>query len=236
MEQAKDSLGDRMKGYESASDYRLTKRMPMIIRVDGKAFHTLTSDLEKPWDNRFINTMTMTTYSLCTKIQGAKLAYCQSDEISVLVTDYDELTTESWFGKRKSNMESVSAAYASVFFNSFSPASYPKHEVFDSRAFVLPKEEVCNYFIWRQQDATRNSIQSVSQANFSHASLQNLDTNKLQEKLFSEKGINWNEFPTFNKRGLCVVKSIEGWTIDIDIPIFTQDRDYIEKFVNLTSS
>jgi tRNA(His) 5'-end guanylyltransferase len=225
-----------MKAYESVSDFSLMKRMPMIIRVDGKAFHTLTRNFEKPWDSKFISTMTTTTLYLMNEIQGAKLAYCQSDEISILVTDYDTLTTESWFGKRKSKMESISAAYTSVFFNAFSPIDYPKTVVFDSRAIIYPKEEVINYFIWRQQDATRNSIQSAAQANFSHNEIQNLNTSQLQEKLFSEKGINWNDYPTINKRGFCVTKvtgSDRTWSLDNEIPIFTQDRNYIDRFVNI---
>ncbi len=238
MEQSKgDTLGDRMKGYESASDYKLIRRMPMIIRVDGKAFHTLTRKMNKPWDIKFILTMQHTALGVISKIQGAKLAYAQSDEISFLVTDYDELNTESWFGKRKSKMESISAAYASVFFNAhntYLASSFDELAVFDSRAFVIPKEEVTNYFIWRQQDATRNSIQSLAQFHFSHKDIQNLNTSQLQEKLFSEKDINWNDIDTNLKRGYCIVREGQDWMIDGNIPIFSQDRNYIERFVTLS--
>ncbi len=238
-----DTLGDRMKGYELASDYRLIRRMPMIIRVDGKAFHTLTRNMDRPWDSDFINTMMYTAIRLINTIQGAKLAYAQSDEISILVTDYDELNTESWFGKRKSKMESISASYASIYFNKYitqipttlgegSDKKYPDVEaVFDSRAFIVPKEEVCNYFIWRQQDATRNSIQSQAQAHFSHKDLQNLNTDQLQELLFCERDINWNDNETWLKRGYCVVKSEDKFVLDKEIPIFSKDRNYIERFI-----
>ena len=111
--------------------------------------------------------------------------------------------------------------------------------IFDSRVFAIPKDEVNNYFIWRQQDATRNSIQMLGQANFSHKELHKCSCNMIQEKLFTEKGINFNDIPTTQKRGACIVKEqyLVGeatrtrWIVDKEIPIFTSDRDYIGKFV-----
>ena len=114
---------------------------------------------------------------------------------------------------------------------------------FDSRAFNLPKDEVNNYMYWRQSDAIRNSIQMVAQANFSHKELQNLNCNQLKEKLLQEKNIDWNKLPTCQKRGVCIVKenyyidTSDGqilrtrWVVDKEIPIFSQDKNYIEKFV-----
>ena len=114
--------------------------------------------------------------------------------------------------------------------------------MFDSRVFALPKEEVVNYFIWRQQDATRNSIQMVGQTNFSHKQLHKKSCDDIQEMLFQEKGINWDDIPTSQKRGVCVIKEQyklnneqntfrTRWVVDPDIPIFTQDRNYIEKYL-----
>ena len=102
--------------------------------------------------------------------------------------------------------------------------------MFDARCFNIPKEEVTNLIYWRQLDATRNSIQMVGQANFSHKELQNKSCNDIQDMLMLEKGINWNDFPTHQKRGSCCVKNgDEGWRIDIEIPIFKDEgRDYIE--------
>ena len=111
--------------------------------------------------------------------------------------------------------------------------------MFDSRVFTIPKEEVNNCVLWRQQDATRNSIQSVAQANFSHKQLQNKNCLELQEMLLQEKGINWNDIPTHLKRGSCCIKEqyeIENedgvalhsrWIIDEEIPIFSQDTNYV---------
>ena len=114
--------------------------------------------------------------------------------------------------------------------------------MFDSRVFNIPKEEVCNYFVWRQQDATRNSIEAVGQANFSHKELNCKSCDKIQDMLFTEKNINWNDFPAYQKRGACINKETyeldndthairSRWVVDKNIPVFTQDREYIEKFV-----
>ena len=121
-----------------------------------------------------------------------------------------------------------------------------KGAMFDARCFSIPKEEVCNYFLWRQNDCTRNSIQMVGQANFSHKELQNKSCNEIQDMLMLEKNINWNDFDTVKKRGSCCTKTgihtvvntqtgeqVERlvWKIDTEIPIFTQNRNYVERFV-----
>jgi len=243
----RDSLGDRMKGYEDAYRIYLTGRMPLIIRVDGKAFHTLTRKLEKPFDNDFIDAMLFTAIKLCEEIQGVKLAYWQSDEISLMVTDYDTLTTQAPFDKNLQKLVSISASCATLAFNSrildiddtralkeFPTKFYGGIAMFDSRAFILPKEEVCNYFLWRQQDATRNSINSLGQAHFSHKKLHGLNTGKVQDLLFKEKEINWNDQLTIYKRGACVIKDAYGhWVVDREIPIFSQMRDYVNQRVNI---
>lgn len=274
-----DALGDRMKQYENISRIYLTKRMPLIIRIDGKAFHTFTHGFTRPFDETLIRVMQKTTMELCKRIEGVKLGYVQSDEISLLLTDYENINTELWFGKNLQKIVSVVASMATLYFNRFwndevtSECSTKTpfidffydieaelcdkiHEahlkasilggMFDARAFILPKEEVCNYFIWRQNDCTRNSIQMVAQANFSHKQLQNKSCDELQEMLWQEKNINWNDFSTVEKRGSCCVKDgvktiidmqtgeekeRRTWRVDTEIPIFTQDRNYIERFV-----
>lgn len=230
----KDSLGTRIKGYENISRFYLTKRTPLIIRLDGKAFHTLTRGLEKPWDRDFTNAMLYTMQMLCEQVENVKLAYWQSDEISLLLTDYDRLETEAWFSRNLQKMVSVSASIATHAFND--NFSHPtKVGYFDSRAFTIPKEEVCNYFIFRQNDASRNSVQGLGQANFSHKSLHGLNNSQVQDKLMLEKGINWNDTPTIFKRGACCLRKDKKWVADYEIPIFTKDRDYIERLVSVTS-
>lgn len=225
----KDSLGDRMKTYEDVNRNFLQRRTPTIIRVDGKAFHTLTRGLDKPFDENFSNAMLNVARDLCDEVQGVKLAYWQSDEISLILVDYDRLTSQAWFDKNIQKMVSVSASIATASFNNWfqHPGECNTRALFDSRIFTLPKEEVCNYFLWRQQDAVRNSINSLGQAHFSPKQLHGLNTDQVQELLFKEKGINWNDCPIWQKRGACVIQGIESWTIDKFIPTFSQDRSFI---------
>lgn len=275
----KTTLGDRMKNnYENISRYYLTRRMPVIIRLDMKAGHTFTKGMKKPFDDIFVKTMQETMKYLCENIQGCVLGYTQSDEISLVLVDYAELTTDAWFGNNLQKMCSVSASMATLAFNKaftrniskqskrlytehleekdasyieFLEIAMNKGAMFDSRVFTIPKEEVCNAFIWRQQDATRNSIQSVGQANFSHKELHGQSCNNIQDMLMTQKGINWNDYATTLKRGSCCIKIDDGlteydeagnicgytqrskWVIDNEIPIFSQDRNYIERLINV---
>ncbi|MEM4260957.1 MAG: tRNA(His) guanylyltransferase Thg1 family protein, partial [Candidatus Woesearchaeota archaeon] len=153
----KSSIDDRMKRYENVNRYSLIRRTPVIIRLDGKAFHSFTKDLDKPFDEDLHNTFKQTVFYLVSQIQGAVFAYTQSDEISILLRDWDTLTTDAWFDYNIQKMASVSASIVTAKFNMLWHKSN-KIAFFDSRVFNLPKEEVCNYFIWRQQDATKNSI------------------------------------------------------------------------------
>ena len=249
-----DKIGDRFKEYyENRSKTYLTRRTAVIIRIDGCHFHTFCRGLQKPFDPIFIKTMQETTKSLCENIQGCKIGYVESDEISLLLTDYDTLQTDAWFDYSVQKICSVSASMATLFFNKYWQKNITKttdkeyYEVlkkkselgayFDARAFNLPKEEVANYFIWRQNDATRNSIQSLAQANFSQKQIHSLNNSQLQDKLHGEKDINWNDCKTVEKRGSCVIhvfdKSINRsrWIVDEEIPVFTQSRDYIENIL-----
>lgn len=218
-------LDDRMKAYENCYRPFIMPRMPVIIRVDGKAFHTLTRGCDKPFDQRLMDAMDQTAGMLVSEIQNARLAYTQSDEISILLVDYNKFDSKQWFGGNLSKIVSLSAAIASVTFTQ----AYGTNALFDSRVFVLPENEVANYFVWRQKDASRNSVSMAAQANFSHKSLHGVNTNQMQEKLFQEKAINWNDYPIRCKRGSCATK--EG--IDLDIPEFSKDRAYIEKHLEV---
>jgi tRNA(His) 5'-end guanylyltransferase len=275
----KTTLGDRMKNnYENISRYYLTRRMPVIIRIDGRSFHTFTKGFKKPFDDILVKTMQETMKYLCENIQGCVLGYTQSDEISLVLVDYTELTTDAWFGNNLQKMCSISASIATLAFNKAftrniskqSKRLYTEHieekdasyietleiamnkgAMFDSRVFTIPKEEVCNYMLWRQQDATRNSILSVGQANFSHKDLHGKSCNNIQDMLMTKKGINWNDYATTLKRGSCCIKVNDGltayddagnicgytqrsqWIIDNEIPIFSQDRNYIERLINV---
>lgn len=224
----KDALGDRMKGfYEDRTRYLLPRRTFTVIRVDGKAFHTFTRGMERPFDYRLASVMDATAKGLCTDIQGAKMAFVQSDEISVILTDFDDINTDAWFDGNIQKMVSVAASIATLRFNRAAPPSWGG-ALFDARVFTIPAlVEVENYLIWRQQDATRNSIQMVAHAHFSHKEMHGLNTAMLQEKLFQERGINWDATPVGFKRGRTLRRPTQ-WVVE-DPPIFTQDREFIRQ-------
>lgn len=309
-----DDLGIRMKeNYEMRGRSYLTKRTPVIIRIDGRAFHTFTRGFNKPYDKLLMATMQETMKFLCENIQGCVLGYTQSDEISLLLIDYKRLETDSWFDYQTQKVCSISASMATLafnkIFNEYSSGIDPtvlghfenfKNEeeyiendfkdelellkkfelfdlcikdkekflhiikayikargdydigtiisgaMFDSRCFNIPPEEVTNYFYWRQEDATRNSIQMAGQSYFSHKQLQNKSCNDIQDMLHEEKGINWNNYITDFKRGSCCIKIpkeietehgtvIRGkWEIDHNIPIFSgEGRKYIDNLLKI---
>lgn len=168
----KDDFGDRMKDYENVTRHYLTKKIPVIMRLDGKAFHTLTriNFKEKPFDTTFVSYMDEVAKGLLSFVEGAKLAYVQSDEISLYISDLNDIKTNSWFNYNIQKMTSVAASYASSKFNSlFKNDKFLA--LFDARCYNIPKYEVPNYFIWRQMDCYRNAVNSIAQYHFSQKEL-----------------------------------------------------------------
>ena len=255
-----DFLGDRMKNYEARNQYWLQTRTPVIIRVDMRAGHTFTKGFQRPFDEVFGNTMVRTMEYCAANIGNCVFAYCQSDEITFVLSDYRKLNTDAWFSYRTDKICSIAASMATMAFNRFFEAemnmfkaghtifdtsewAYPKAgeiygayilakskgAMFDARCFNIPKEEVCNCIYWRQLDATRNSIQMVGQANFSHAELQGKSCNEIQDMLHEQRGINWNDFPTRWKRGVAWTKETG---VDWDMPILKgEDRKYVDNLI-----
>lgn len=282
-------LAKRMKDYEAISKTRLMKRCPVIVRVDGKAHHTFTRGFERPYDEIYMKSMQETARYLCEHIQGVVLSYQQSDEITLVLVDYENINVSPYFDYEVQKLCSIIASMATMAFNKYfynnADTSYAitrehgmmtaelqsrfdtywsaieKGAMFDCRVFNIPKDEVTNNIYWRQLDATRNSIQMVGQANFSHKELENKTCNMIQDMLMTQKGINWNDMPVEFKRGSCCVKEyyridpetgdeVRGevctdsnamfdtsvlrsrWVIDKNIPIFKGDgREYIDKLV-----
>ncbi len=255
-------IGKRMKTYEKVSRTKLVRRTPVAIRIDGRAFHTFTKGFRRPFDDILIETMQETTKYLCENIQGCIFGYTQSDEITLILKDYETFETEAWFDNQVQKMCSISASMATMKFNQIfkekvdnfykssdaSPSDLVYGEsldravkqgaMFDSRVFNIPKEEVVNLVYWRQLDASRNSIQMVGQANFSHSELQNKSCEQIQDMLFKEKNINWNDLPIYKKRGSAVIKENFGvtykakWIIDKEMPILKGiERDYLEVLI-----
>lgn len=240
-----DSLGDRMKRYESVSRNRLMSQVPVMGRLDGKAFHTFTRGMTKPYDENLQRCMWRTAIFLCENIQGCRLAYVQSDEITLILTQASPFE-QGWFDFDIQKMASVAASWAGAaffdrFLYEFGSLENRSIPAFDARWWNIPRHEIVNAFIWRQQDATRNSIQGLGQKYFSHKELHGKNQKDIQEMLWGYYEVNWNDLPIPEKRGVCVVKEAYGmedsgairthWVVDKEIPIFSEDRDYINDFL-----
>jgi tRNA(His) 5'-end guanylyltransferase len=235
---SKDSLGDRMKDYEGIPRTRLVRKVPVLLRLDGKAFHTYTAGLVKPWDERLERAMWTTALRLCQEVQGARVAYVQSDEISILLADYKERDTAAWFDYDLQKIVSVSASLAAAVFNREQPNSPDERlGTFDARAWNLPRHEVVNYFVWRQQDALRNSVSMLAQSQFSASRLHGVDVDGMRQLLVAERGLDWATCPLARQRGVCIVKErheVNGalrtrWVVDESIPLFATQREYIDR-------
>ena len=294
----RDDLGTRMKTfYENIPKTRLMRRVPVAIRLDGKAFHTFTRGFQKPFDFVLMDTMQQTMKYLCENIQGCVFGYTQSDEITLILVDYQKFTSSAWFDYEVQKICSISASMATMAFNKFFSQEVDKWGVetfgwewyeggtndpevintsewklaeiyskaidkgalFDARCFNIPKEEVTNLIYWRQLDATRNSIQMVGQAHFSHNELQDKTCNMIQDMLMTKYGINWNDFTTPCKRGTAcirvgkkvtenikrepqpfgedrvittIIEERPIWVIDKNMPILKgEDRKYVDDLI-----
>lgn len=280
----RSDLASRMKSfYEEVSKTRLLRRIPTVIRIDGRVFHTFTKGFVQPFDDVLIDSMHETMKYLCENIQGCVLGYTQSDEITLILTDYKELTSDAWFNYEVQKVCSIVASMATMTFNkAFAKnvknfdlktayngdteenkrlsriynKAVEKGAMFDARFFNIPREEVTNLIYWRQLDASRNSVNMVGRAYFSHKELLNKSCSQIQDLLMT-KGINWNNYPTYQKRGACcvkrevvsnkesdipyplkvmlpqtIVKTSKEWIVDDDIPIFKGNgRQYIEELI-----
>lgn len=238
-------LGKRMKAYESVSRNFLMKRTPVILRLDGKAFHTLTKGFDKPFDEVLMKAMTQTMFYLAQEVQGCVFAYTQSDEITLVLTDYKTLETNAYFDYNVQKLTSVCASIATREFiiaianlcldDKDKADKYFKavaKVAFDCRAFNIPVSDVCNNLIWRQLDCIRNSKQMVAQANFSQKQLHKKSCRELVEML-KEKGIEWDSFMSSCKYGTTAYKENGTWKVDVDTPVFTENRDFIEKHLDI---
>lgn len=252
-----DDLGTRMKTfYESAPKIHLMHRCPVAIRLDGRAFHTFTKGFQKPFDEILMESMQETMQYLCENIQGCVFGYTQSDEITLILVDYKNLTSAAWFDYEVQKVCSIAASMATMAFNKYfydnvfmynataaidlSNKEYPfkkvyskaveKGAMFDARCFNIPKEEVANLIYWRQLDAMRNSVQAVGQANFSHKELQGKSCADIKEML-KEKGVDWDSFPLEFQRGSCCVRNAVA--IKKEQVIFPSGKKMIRSIIEL---
>lgn len=202
--------------YEDRARFYLMRRTPVIVRVDGKAFHSFTRGFDKPFDMAFIAAMRSAALRVLKEASGAQAAYVQSDEASFLLTDYQTVDTQAWFDYNKAKVESVAASVMTAAFNddirSEKGNSVKSLAFFDARAFNLPREEVVNYFLWRARDWARNSLSMYCQAFFSHKELQGKNAEQQHEMLHGI-GKNWaTDNPAMVKNGTFIVRATGGPT------------------------
>lgn len=268
----KDTLGDRMKEYENVTRMYLKPRTPIIVRLDGRAFHTFTRKFEKPFDEIFITCMEKTLQTLCEEVSGVLFGYTQSDEISLLLGCWKNQNTQSFFNGNVLKIASVTSSIATLAFNKAMVEEINKAKAegkdvsvyaeaqqmvatFDSRCFNVPFDEVLNVFIWRQNDAIRNSKQALGQAYYSQKQLHKLNCDEIVEMLKKEKGIVWSEYPIYQQRGIfcekqeisediCFVNKKTGerstvavkrdkWVPNREMPLFVEDRERLEKMIKV---
>lgn len=234
------TLGERMKKYEVVSKTSLMQKTPVIIRVDGKAFHTYTRRFNKPLDTHLADAMQAAMLYLCETIQGCVFGYTQSDEISLVLTDYKSYESCGWFDYEIQKLCSVCASMTTMKFNQFIQKTEGHANdgtaLFDARAFNLLVDEVCNYLIWRQQDCERNALGSFARAFYSHKQLEGKKHPDLVAML-QEKDISWENMSHDYKRGVIAYKVYsEGqehpeWTLDKNTPVFSTNKEFIQEIL-----
>lgn len=191
-----DSLGNRMKGYENCYRIYLTPKVPVIIRVDGEAFHSFTQHLDKPFSQTFMDAIVKAAIYASRRMQGFKLGYVQSDEASFLLHDFEKEETQPWFGYNLSKIITTAATLMSTAFNYALDLS--DFAIFDGRAANYPQDDTANYFVWRYKDWQRNSLQMYCQSFFSHKNLDGKGREDQHEMLHSigknwAKDLSWRE-------------------------------------------
>ena len=253
----KTSLGNRIKKYENVTDIRLMCRAPVIVRVDGKGFSRWAKKmkLDRPFDVDFSTAMQYAMTQTAQSIEGCVFGYTQSDEITFILRNNQSLESEPWFANRVQKIVSIVASLTTVHFNRSTQMHLKDFScqfpiaVFDARVFTVPSlNETINVLVWRQNDATKNSISTTTYHEVSKVlgkgttrkRMHGLNSNQQQELLFQEANVNWNDLPVWCKRGIVCYKEpycIEGndgetyerkkWVIDAETPVFTQNREWL---------
>jgi tRNA(His) guanylyltransferase len=255
-----DSLGDRQKGYESAYDYELIRRIPLIVRVDGRSFHRVCKKLKKPYEPLLLEAMAQTMFFVVSEMAGAVFAYQQSDEITFVLRNDQSLDSEPWYGNRLQKICSITSSLATLGFNKSVAKLDTKLDLlgdalFDARVFGMPTvSEVVNNLVWRQQDCARNAVSGAAQAvlgkKFGKKTalkmLHGQTTSQKKDLLLSECGIDFDEeYPTSFRMGVAAYKvpmlmpngsdtnheTRKKWTLDWEIPNFVTERDFIYNII-----
>ncbi len=253
-----DDLGDRIRNYEDRFRYYLPRRTYTIVRLDGKCFSKYTSKLQKPFDLGLVEDLDNAVIKLMYDMQGAQFAYVQSDEVSILLTDFENPTTDAWFDGNIQKICSVSASLLTGYFNQLRLIGWMKGErykndilphvylsasdiplgFFDSRAFVIPDPiEVYNAVLWRQKDCIRNSVSQVASSLYSHNELLGKKHGEKHEMIF-QKGINWNDYDLKLKNGRIIIREeyLVGETkrnrwISNGAPVFSKNTEFLKNLI-----
>jgi tRNA(His) guanylyltransferase len=249
----KDALGDRMKTqYENRARHYFPRRAFTMVRVDGKAFHSWTRGLKKPYDVDLMECMDAVAIALCEQCAGARLAFVQSDEVTVLLTDFADEGTEAWFDGSQSKIESITASIATMAFNmavmdagckdiaypdEFPPiAKKQPNAMFDSRAWCMAdRVEVINNLIWRQKDAERNSVTMLASHYASHKELHGKNISDRHDAIHAA-GDNWNNHPANFKRGRIIQRVVgengrSRWEVNNETPVFTKTPEFLDSLI-----
>jgi len=218
--------------YEDALRLYVPRRTHVVLRIDGRGFHTFTAKLERPYCRRLADALDSAAMSLCQEMIGCRFAYGQSDEYSFVLSDMEPETAPLWFDGNVQKIVSVSASLFTGFFNAAFGGEKPGF--FDSRVLVIAqRSEVEKYLLWRQLDASANSLNMLASAHFSHAELDGRSTAEKHDLLHA-KGINWAKEPADFKRGRAVVREgKKGWRVDWEIPVFNRDKSYLERYLTV---
>lgn len=229
-----DALGTRMKqNFEDRVRFMLPRRSYVILRLDGKSFHTYTKKAIRPYDLNLMHCMDLAAIALCKEAAGAKFAYLQSDECSILLTDFEKVETAAWFDNNVQKLVSVSSSLFTLHFNDAMRqyGTLLPNAIFDARVFVIPDPiEVDNYFRWRMQDCERNSVTMLAQNYASQKQLHGQNREK-QHDIIHEAGDNWNDHPADFKRGRCIVYRDQQWQVDHETPVFTKNPEYLRNMI-----
>lgn len=229
---SKDVWGDRMKGYEMDARLKFEKDSPVLLRLDGKAFHTYTKGMERPYDLRLSNAMKETMKYLCEEIQDVRFGYTQSDEITLVLTADVSEDYHPWFDWQAQKLISVASSLCTFKFNELMYEHTGKPGIFDCRAFQVPnKAEAMNAVYWRQADGVRNSVQMLAQSLFSHRELQYKNQEDLKCMMEENRGVKWDSSETWKKLGTGCLKRDGRWQVNEELPVFKDNWEYLLKLI-----
>lgn len=221
------TLGNRMKTYESVWHTSVPPNSYVVLRLDGRTFHTLLRNADRPYDQGVASAMTHAAKALCQEISGAEFAYLQSDEISILITDVRTVRSQLWFDGDVQKLTSVGASIVSAAFNDYvhpsmeveGLAGINRHGHFDARVLTLPHPiEVANYFVWRQRDAQRNAVLAAARVYFPQADLHRKDIGMVHAMLRDEHEVTFpGDYPSEFVNGRILYKTTRfSWSVMAD--------------------